>query len=110
MKAGIMYADVITTVSNRYAEEIQTLDYGWGLDEVLFQRHSRIFGIPNGLDWDVWNPASDSNLTARYTASEAQAAKAATRPSLRKEFGLSADPEVPRVRMIARLVEQEGFE
>ena len=56
MKAGIMYADVVTTVSRRYAEEIQTLDYGWGLDEVLFQRHPRIFGIPNGLDWDIWNP------------------------------------------------------
>jgi starch synthase len=62
MKAGIMYADVVTTVSHRYAEEIQTLDYGWGLDEVLYQRHPRVFGIPNGLDWDAWNPATDGNL------------------------------------------------
>ena len=110
MKGGIMYADVITTVSHRYAEEIQSLDYGWGLDEVLFQRHSRIFGIPNGLDWDVWNPASDSNLTARYTASEAQAAKAANRTSLRKEFGLADDPEVPLVGIVSRLVDQKGFD
>ncbi len=110
MKAGIMYADVITTVSHRYAEEIQTLDYGWGLDEVLFQRHSRIFGIPNGLDWDVWNPASDRNLTARYTASEAQAAKAANRTSLRKEFGLADDPEAPLVGIVSRLVDQKGFD
>jgi len=110
MKAGIMYADVITTVSHRYAEEIQTLDYGWGLDEVLFQRHSRIFGIPNGLDWDAWNPASDSNLTARYTTSEAQAAKAANRTSLRKEFGLADDPESPLVGIVSRLVDQKGFD
>ncbi len=110
MKAGIMYADVITTVSHRYAEEIQTLDYGWGLDEVLFQRHSRIFGIPNGLDWDAWNPASDSNLTARYTASEAPAAKAANRTGLRKEFGFAADPEVPLVGIVSRLVDQKGFD
>src|SRR5229473_143877 len=95
MKAVIMYADVVTTVSHRYAEEIQTLDFGWGLDEVLFQRHSRIFGIPNGLDWDVWNPASDSNLTVRYTAAEASEAKATNRTSLRAEFGLPDDPDVP---------------
>jgi starch synthase len=110
MKAGIMYADVITTVSHRYAEEIQTLDYGWGLDEVLFQRHSRIFGIPNGLDWDAWNPASDSNITAQYTASDVQEAKAANRTSLRREFGLLDDPEVPLVGIVSRLVDQKGFD
>jgi starch synthase len=110
MKAGIMYADVITTVSHRYAGEIQTLDYGWGLDEVLFQRHSRIFGIPNGLDWDVWNPANDSNLTARYTASEAPEAKAANRSSLRMEFSLLDDPEAPLVGIVSRLVDQKGFD
>ena len=110
MKAGIIYADVITTVSHRYAKEIQTLDYGCGLDEVLFQRSSRIIGIPNGLDLDVWNPASDSNITARYTASEAQEAKAANRTSLRKEFGLADDPEVPLIGIVSRLVDQKGFD
>lgn len=110
MKAGIMYADVVTTVSHRYAEEIQTLDYGWGLDEVLFQRHTRIFGIPNGLDWDVWNPASDSNLTVRYTAAEALEAKATNRTSLRAEFGLPDDPDIPLVGIVSRLVDQKGFD
>src|SRR5207245_11584823 len=103
MKAGIMYADVITTVSHRYAEEIQTLDYGWGLDEVLFQRHPRIFGIPNGLDWDAWNPASDSNLTMCYTAAEASVAKARNRTVLREEFGLPDAPDVPLVSLVSRL-------
>ncbi len=110
MKAGIMYADVVTTVSHRYAEEIQTLDYGWGLDEVLFQRHSRIFGIPNGLDWDAWNPESDGHLTARYTAAESLEAKASNRTALRDEFGLPDDPGIPLIGIVSRLVDQKGFD
>jgi starch synthase len=110
MKAGIMYADAITTVSHRYAEEIQTLDYGWGLDEVLFQRHSRIFGIPNGLDWEDWNPASDGTIAAQYTDANALEAKAANRTSLRKEFGLADDPKVPLIGIVSRLVDQKGFD
>jgi starch synthase len=110
MKAGIMYADVITTVSRRYTEEIQTLDYGWGLDEVLFQRHPRIFGIPNGLDWDAWNPATDSYLAAQYSAGDALPAKARNRTALRQEFGLPEDPAMPLVGIVSRLVDQKGFD
>ncbi len=110
MKAGIVYADIVTTVSRRYAEEIQTLDYGWGLDEVLFQRHPRVFGIPNGLDWDAWNPSTDSDLVARYTATEAPAAKVRNRTALRREFGLPDDPELPTVGIVSRLVDQKGFD
>jgi starch synthase len=110
MKAGIMYADVVTTVSRRYAEEIQTLDYGWGLDEVLFQRHPRVFGIPNGLDWEAWNPATDGNLAAQYTSAEASSAKARNRTALRQEFGLPDDPGLPVVGIVSRLVDQKGFD
>jgi len=110
MKAGIMYADVVTTVSRRYAEEIQTLDQGWGLDEVLFQRHPRIFGIPNGLDWDAWNPATDGDLAAQYTAAEAPAAKVRNRTALRQECGLPDDPGLPVVGIVSRLVDQKGFD
>jgi starch synthase len=110
MKAGIMYADVVTTVSHRYAEEIQTLDQGWGLDEVLFQRHPRIFGIPNGLDWDAWNPATDDDIAARYTEADAPAAKARNRTALRKEFGLPDDPALPLMGIVSRLVDQKGFD
>jgi starch synthase len=110
MKAGIMYADVVTTVSHRYAEEIQTLDYGWGLDEVLFQRHPRIFGIPNGLDWQTWNPATDSHLAAKYTVTEAPAVKVRNRTMLRHEFGLPDVPELPVVGIVSRLVDQKGFD
>ncbi|HZO72349.1 MAG TPA: glycogen/starch synthase [Ktedonobacteraceae bacterium] len=110
MKAGIMYADAITTVSRRYAEEIQTLDYGWGLDEALFQRHPRISGIPNGLDWDAWNPATDRDLVAPYTAEEAPAAKLRNRAALREEFGLVDEATVPVIGIVSRLVDQKGFD
>src|SRR6266436_2020711 len=110
MKAGIVYADVVTTVSHRYAEEIQTLDYGWGLDEVLFQRHPRISGIPNGLDWAAWNPATDSDIVARYTAAEAPAAKVRNRTTLRQEFGLPDDSELPLMGIVSRLVDQKGLD
>jgi starch synthase len=110
MKAGITYADVVTTVSQRYAQEIQTLDFGWGLDEILFQRSPRIFGIANGLDWDAWDPATDSNLTARYSAAGAVKAKARNRAALRKEFRLTASPLAPLVGIVSRLVDQKGFD
>ncbi len=113
MKAGIAYADALTTVSRRYAEEIQTLDYGWGLDEMLAQRHSRLFGIPNGIDWAAWNPATDRALAARYSASRAPKvplAKHANRTALRAEFGLADDPALPLVTMVTRLVDQKGLD
>lgn len=110
MKAGIVYADVVTTVSHRYAQEIQTLDHGWGLDEVLFQRHPRVFGIPNGLDWDAWNPAADSDIAVRYTKAEAPAAKALNRTALRQEFGLPDDPDLPVMGIVSRLVDQKGLD
>jgi starch synthase len=110
MKAGIVYADLVTTVSRRYAQEIETLDFGWGLDETLFQRHSRLVGIPNGLDWDAWNPETDQELAARYTVEEAVAAKARNRAALRKEFGLPDDPDRPLLGIVSRLVDQKGFD
>src|SRR5437764_7399758 len=97
MKVGIMYANFVTTVSHRYAEEIQTLDHGWGLDEVLFQRHPRIFGIPNGLDWDAWNAATDDELAVRYTEGDVLEAKVRNRTALRQEFGLPDDTGLPVV-------------
>jgi starch synthase len=110
MKGGINYADVITTVSRRYAEEIQTLDHGWGLDEVLFQRHSRVLGIPNGIDWESWNPAADSDLAAQFTAEDVAAGKARNRTALREEFGLPDEPDIPVIGVVSRLVDQKGFD
>ena len=109
MKAGINYADVITTVSRRYAEEIQTLDQGWGLDELLFQRHPRVLGIPNGIDWSDWNPETDASLAATYSVDSAAEGKAADRAALRHEFGLP-EADVPVVGVVSRLVDQKGFD
>jgi starch synthase len=110
MKAGINYADVITTVSHRYAQEIQTLDDGWGLDEVLFQRHPRVFGIPNGIDWEAWNPETDRDIPARYTAEHVRAAKPVDRAALCEEFGLPDEPGQPLIGIVSRLVDQKGFD
>jgi starch synthase len=113
MKAGITYADAVTTVSRRYAEEIQTLDHGWGLDELLARRRSRLFGIPNGIDWDVWNPATDRSLAARYSAARAQGvrqAKHRNRSAVRYAFGLPDNPAMPLVTMVTRLVDQKGID
>ncbi|HEY0753357.1 MAG TPA: glycogen/starch synthase [Ktedonobacteraceae bacterium] len=110
MKGGIVYSDVVTTVSRRYAEEIQTLDHGWGLDEVLSQRRSRLFGIPNGLDWEIWNPATDGELTARYSAVDALSARERNRAALRQEYGLPDDPQLPLIGIVSRLVDQKGFD
>jgi starch synthase len=110
MKGGINYADAITTVSRRYAEEIQTLDQGWGLDETLFQRHSRVFGIANGIDWEGWNPQTDDDIAAQYTTEDAAVGKARNRAALREEFGLPDEPDVPLVGVVSRLVDQKGFD
>ena len=109
MKAGINYSDVITTVSRRYAEEIQTLDQGWGLDELLFQRHPRVLGIPNGIDWTDWNPETDASLAATYNADTAGEGKAADRAALRGEFGLP-EADMPVIGVVSRLVDQKGFD
>jgi starch synthase len=110
MKGGINYADAITTVSRRYAAEIQTLDYGWGLDESLWQRHPRVSGIANGIDWDAWNPRTDADLAARYSADDAAAGKARDRAALRAEFDLPDEPDVPVIGVVSRLVDQKGFD
>lgn len=110
MKAGIVYSDAITTVSRRYAEEIQTLDHGWGLDEVLFQRHTRLSGIPNGLDWNEWNPATDTVISTHYTLENVTTGKKSNRSALRQEFALPDDPDVPLIAIVSRLVDQKGFD
>ena len=110
MKGGIVYADVITTVSPRYAEEIQTMEFGWGLDEVLFQRRPRLFGILNGIDQEEWNPETDPHIAELYTAGTAAAGKAANRAALLEEMELPDTPGLPVVGIVSRLVDQKGFD
>ena len=109
MRSGIIHADVITTVSRKYAEEIQTPRYGFSLDEVLSSRSDAIHGIMNGVDYSVWNPEKDPYNDIKYTA-ETVALKARIKEQLQQELGLRVDPDVPLIGMVSRLVDQKGFE
>ncbi len=110
MKGGILFADRVTTVSPRYAQEIQTPEFGCGLDGVVATRADDIAGLLNGIDPAVWNPASDDHLPARYSRGD-MAGKAACRAELLKKVGLPpAAPTVPVFGMVCRLTEQKGVQ
>jgi len=110
LKAGIHFADVITTVSERYAEEIQSgEEFGFGLQGVLNARHEDLVGILNGIDVKIWNPRTDRTIAARYDA-ESLEAKAVCKAALLVEAGLPGEPDRPLIGMISRLAEQKGFD
>jgi starch synthase len=109
LKAGIVYADVITTVSPRYAREIMTEEMGCGLDGLLRQRNSALVGILNGVDYDEWNPISDAYLRSPYSAA-GLSGKEANKLALQQECGLPVDARVPLFGSIGRLAEQKGVE
>ena len=107
LKAGIVYADAVTTVSAGYAREILTPEYGEGLDGVLRARAGVLHGIRNGIDEARWNPAIDPCLAVRYDATSLDD-KARCRAALLDELGLRLPREVPVLGMITRLVWQKG--
>ncbi len=109
MKAGIVYADAVTTVSPRYAEEIRTPEFGEGLDGLLRARGAAVVGILNGIDEQAWNPATDRHLPARYGA-EALGGKRVCKEALLAETGLPVSPDVPLVGMVTRLSSQKGVD
>lgn len=109
LKAGLVHADAITTVSPRYAEEIRTPEFGEGLDGVLRSRAYALSGILNGIDADGWNPATDPELPARYDA-DRPAAKADCKLHLQLETGLPIRRDVPLFGVVNRLVEQKGVD
>ena len=108
LKGGIVYADLVTTVSRRYAEEIQTAEYGFGMDGVLGARKDALLGITNGVDYGTWDPATDPALPARFSP-EYLSGKAECKKALLREFGLpAAYAERPLLGYVGRLVEQKG--
>jgi starch synthase len=109
LKAGLMTCDAISTVSPRYSFEIQGPEQGHGLDWLTRQRRDRLVGITNGVDYDVWNPATDPHLPAHYTA-EDLSGKRACKLELLRRFGLAEEPDRPVVASISRLVAQKGFD
>ncbi|TJZ73156.1 glycogen synthase GlgA [Chitiniphilus eburneus] len=108
MKAGLFYADHVTTVSPSYAREITTPDQGCGLDGLLRDRGSSLSGILNGVDEAVWNPASDPLLEVPYTA-EKPAGKAKSRAALQRDNGLDLQDDAPIFGVVSRLTEQKGL-
>ncbi|MGE0823829.1 MAG: glycogen synthase GlgA [Candidatus Binatia bacterium] len=109
MKAGLLYADALTTVSPSYAEEICTPEFGFGLDGVLRTRRDALIGILNGADYDVWSPDHDPSIVARYDATDLRG-KVQCKTALLRTFGLPEDPDIPVIGMISRLVDQKGFD
>ncbi|MFW5688033.1 MAG: glycogen synthase [Spirochaetota bacterium] len=109
LKAGIANADMVTTVSVKYAEEIRTPRRGFSLDKVLAERGDTLVGILNGVDYDVWNPEKDPYLDVKYTA-ETVALKERSKHALQQEMGLPVTENQPLIGMVSRLVDQKGFE
>jgi len=110
MKAGIVYADAINTVSKKYSEEIQTVEYGYGLEGILKKRKNSLYGIMNGVDYGEWDPARDPHLVARYNL-EDLSGKKECKKDLLKEFHLpSSLMKAPLLGMISRLTDQKGFD
>jgi starch synthase len=110
LKAGIHFADRLTTVSERYAEEIQSgEEFGFGLQGVLNARRADLTGILNGIDVGIWNPRTDRAIAARFDA-ESLGGKAVCKTALVEELGLPLKPEQPLFGMISRLVDQKGFD
>jgi starch synthase len=109
MKAGLTFADALTTVSPTYAKEILTPDGGAGLDPVLRQRRADLHGILNGIDVTEWDPARDRHLPVHYSSRDLSG-KAACKAALQREMGLPVRPDVPLLGMVSRLADQKGID
>lgn len=109
MKAGILYSDRITTVSKRYAEEIQMTDFGCGLEGVIKSRRNALTGILNGVNVEEWDSTTEKNITVNFAAAELDK-KYINKGVLQKENGLPVDRETPLFGMVCRLVDQKGLD
>ena len=109
MKAGLADSDVLSTVSRRYGYEIQQTENGYGLDWLLRRRSDRLFGIVNGVDYDEWNPETDKNLSAHFTAENLDG-KLLCKSALLQKFSLPLNLDKPIFASVTRLTSQKGFE
>jgi starch synthase len=109
LKAGVYYADMITTVSPSYALEIQTPELGFGMHGLLAHRHAELSGILNGVDYAEWDPATDRALVQPYDAANLKG-KAANKAELQKRMGLKQDPDIPLFGLVGRFTHQKGVD
>ena len=110
LKGGIVYADAITTVSNTYAEEIKLPFYGEGLDGLMRSRAGSLRGIVNGIDYDEFNPETDSYIAQTYNAKTFRKEKVKNKKELQQELGLPVDEKKFMVGIVSRLTDQKGFD
>jgi starch synthase len=110
MKTGLVFSDRLSTVSPRYAEEIQSAPLGCGLEGVLQQRRDVLTGIVNGVDYTAWNPATDRKLPKNFDIESFAVGKAACKAALQSELGLPLVPGAPMVAFVGRLTEQKGID
>lgn len=113
LKAGIVYADAVTTVSPTYAKEICTPAFGYGMDGLLQSRSGKLHGILNGIDMEVWDPATDPALASWYFPSRIEPGKSLNKRELLKRFGVDnpgSHLQFPLLGMVSRLVEQKGVD
>jgi starch synthase len=109
LKAGLIAADTLSTVSRRYAEEVQTPEQGYGLDWLLRARRNRFIGVTNGVDYDIWNPETDPYIAANFSAADLTG-KRECKVDLLRRFGLPLEPDRPIIAIISRLVAQKGYD
>ncbi|MFO1042360.1 MAG: glycogen synthase GlgA [Planctomycetaceae bacterium] len=109
LKTGVAFADMITTVSPTYAREIQTPELSYGLHGTMTSRKDDLVGILNGVDTEIWNPATDSQIASKYTADTVVEGKAACKAALQKRLGLPVRPDVMLLGSVSRMTSQKGF-
>ncbi len=109
LKAGLVYADKLNTVSKKYAKEIQTPEHGCGMEGILQKRKKDLYGILNGIDYDVFNPATDRDVVSRYSV-EDMSGKAECKAELQKVSNIPQKPHVPIIGIVSRLTNQKGFD
>ena len=109
LKAGLVTADALSTVSKRYAQEIQTSENGYGMEGILRARRDRLAGITNGVDYDIWNPETDPHIAATFSEQDLSG-KLACKLDLLNRFALPPEPERPIIAIISRLVAQKGYD
>jgi starch synthase len=109
LKGGLVFADLLSTVSEQYAREIQTEEFGCGLEGVLRERAGALVGILNGVDYTAWDPATDRHIAANYVPDHI-AGKAVCKADLQSAVGLVPNPKAPLIGMITRLADQKGLD
>ena len=108
LKGGIVHADAINAVSKKYAQEIRTPEFGWGLDRLIDEKAYKLFGILNGVDYDEWSPAVDTLIPQTFDRDK-MSGKAVCKSALQKAFDLPERADVPLIGLVGRLAEQKGI-